>query len=65
MLMVLQEFLWSKIAQCLVRADGIIHILPLQQSLIQFRYIEVGICYFIELLCMCPLGPFHMAIEFG
>ena len=40
--MVLQKLLWSKISQRLMRADSIIHILPLQQSLIQFRH-AVGI----------------------
>jgi hypothetical protein len=50
--MVLERFLLSKVSQRPRRVDSIIHIPPLQQSLIEFRYIEAGICYLVELLVM-------------
>jgi hypothetical protein len=50
--MVLEKFLRGKVFQSPMRVDSIIHIPPLQQSLIEFRYIEAGICYLVELLVM-------------
>jgi len=48
--MELEKFLRSKVFQRPRRVDSIIHIPPLQQSLIEFRYIEAGVRYSIELL---------------
>ncbi len=48
--MQLEKLLWSKISQGLVRTDGIIHLFPLHESLVEFGDVKRDISYLTEFL---------------
>jgi hypothetical protein len=49
----------------LVRADGIVGVLPSREILVQSGHLQGELHNLIELLRMGALGTFHAAIELG
>ena len=61
----LQELEWGEVSQGLVWTDGIIHVFPLTESLIELDEVEIAVSEFVEFLSMRSLRPFYMAVQLG
>lgn len=59
------ELVWGEVGQGLVRAYGIVGVLPSQEFLVQGGHLQGKVGDLIELLRMGALGALHRAIEFG
>ena len=53
----------SEIPQSLGWADGVVDVLPTEESLIEGRYLHVAVIKLVELFGVGPLGSLHTAVE--
>ena len=63
-MVLLQELVRGEVSQGLVWSDGIIHVFPCAQRLVQLCYVEAAVGQFVEFLGMGSLCAFDVSVQF-